>query len=188
MIQSTIARCILLAFASTVGFLVGVAVSLAFLPDSDVSAEVLNPRRELTLPDVAILPEEVVRLQVAALREFRHNDMALLQCYCLASPANRSVTGPLNRFAAMVRQPQFEALVLADHSLVGPPVMRGGQAAVLVTVVDANRRASVFRFVLSRQHGEPFDGCWMTDAVTPDMGAVPRRAPDSHTAEKSPSV
>jgi hypothetical protein len=125
---------------------------------------------------------------VSALRDFRRNEVSLVQCYCLASPANRVMTGPLNRFAAMVRQPQYEALVLAEHSLVGPPVMRGDQAAVLVTVVDANRRASVFRFVLSKQQKEPFDGCWMTDAVTPDMGVIPTREPASRTAGESPSV
>jgi hypothetical protein len=135
--------------------------------DNIVAAVAPSARAELQLPDPRLSPEDVVRLQVDALRAFRDDESAIHQCYVLASPSNRAVTGPLERFTAMVQNPTYCALVLHTTALVGRPVIRGGQATVLVTVLDQSRTAHVFRFFLSRQTDPLFLDCWMTDAVIP---------------------
>src|SRR5262245_55190732 len=55
----------------------------------------------LTLPSPAFDPADVVRLQLDALRRFHDDPRAVAQCYSFASPANRTVTGPMTRFARM---------------------------------------------------------------------------------------
>ena len=83
------------------------------------------PRTEIQLPAPHLTPDEVVRLQVNALRAFRDDESAIHQCYVLASPANRAFTGPLDRFTAMVQNPTYGALVSQTNALVGQPVIRG---------------------------------------------------------------
>ena len=137
---------------------------------------------EIQSPDPDMSPAEVVRLQVDALQRFRDDKSAIRQCYALASPANRAVTGPLDHFGAMVQNQTFRALVLETGTLIGRPLIRGRQAAVLVTVLSANRTVSVFRFFLSKQTDSHVNGCWMTDAVIPTSGPwlpIPASSPDS---------
>jgi hypothetical protein len=133
--------------------------------------QALQAATQLAAPNPELQPEQVVELQVAALRAFRNRDAALLQCMAFASPSNRSVTGSPAQFAAMVRGPKYRALIECEESLVGSPSIMGDQAMVLVTVIDASHRASVFRFFLTKQSSPRFRDCWMTDSVTPDAEA-----------------
>jgi hypothetical protein len=137
-------------------------------------------RTEVRLPDPRLSPAEVVRLQVDALRAFRSDPSAISQCYVLASPANRAVTGPLDRFAAMVQNEAYYSLVTHSSALFGQEVIRGGLATVLVTVLDERRAPHSFRFFLSKQTDAPFTDCWMTDAVLPEKATFhpgPTQAP-----------
>jgi hypothetical protein len=173
-VELAVARLPLLAFCSIVGLSVGIAIAY-LLPATAPSEESMLDAvaRSITPPNPQLTPDQVVRLQLASLAAFRNDELALLQCYVLASPANRGFTGPFHRFAAMVSSPQFAALVDRESELVGRPVVRGNRATVLVTVVDDQRRTSVFRFFLSKQADRPYRDCWMTDAVTSDSGAAP---------------
>jgi hypothetical protein len=165
---SRVVACLLVG---AVGALAG-ATFARFAPSGiDSQAIESSPRRtQIQMPAPRLTPDEVVRLQVGALRAFGDDASAINQCYVLASPANRAYTGPLNRFIAMVRSPTFGTLVSQTSTLVGQPVIRGGQATVLVTVLDPSRTPHVFRFFLSKQTDRHYLDCWMTDAVIPVHG------------------
>jgi hypothetical protein len=61
--------------------------------------------------------------------------------------------------------------------LVGTPNVKGDRAAVLASVIDAERNLSIYCFYLSRQVEVPHRGCWMTDSVirVPPMDDPPTR-------------
>lgn len=130
----------------------------------------------LLLPDPAISPTKVVETQLAGLADRGSGGVGILQCYCFASPANRSVTGPLDRFGSMVRMGDFACLANPQATLVGEAQLAGRLARLLVTVVDENRRLRAFTFILSRQTAEPFRDCWMTEAVFPVGSSAPAPA------------
>ena len=119
----------------------------------------------LTDPDPSITPEQVVRIQLRGLSD---EDAAagIMQCMHFASPDNRAVTGPLQRFAEMVRNQKFQALSNPDRFLVGSAEMVQGNARVLVTLMD-DRQLHSYVWVLSKQDAAPYENCWMTDAVIP---------------------
>jgi hypothetical protein len=121
----------------------------------------------IVFPDPALSPEKVVETQLAGLADPSPNGVGIFQCYCLASPANRAVTGPEERFGAMVRQGAFACLSDPQATLVGTPRISGPLARLLVTVVDRDKHLRAFTFILSRQTSEPFKDCWMTEAVYP---------------------
>jgi hypothetical protein len=124
------------------------------------------------LPKASIPPEEVVRLQLAGLSDPKSDGVGVLQCYAFASPANRAITGPLDRFGKMVRQGAFQCMASPQVVLVGRPQKTDRIARVLVTLVDDEDRLHAFTFVLGRQQQSPFKDCWMTEAVLPSLPAA----------------
>jgi hypothetical protein len=178
-------RVLLCSILGGIGIYIGVGCARFMDSGASVYAPVPSAARaEIQLPDPRLSPAEVVRLQVDALRAFRSDQSAISQCYALASPANRAVTGPLDRFTAMVQNPTYRSLVIQTSALVGQELVRGGQATVLVTVLDESRTPHGFRFFLSKQADQPYVNCWMTDAVLPErpLPSQPAPAPPSTSA------
>ena len=181
----SLARILVCLVLGAVGAYAGAHYARYLNSDVSIPAAPSPTRAEIQLPDPRLTPADVVRLQVDALRAFRNDESAISQCYVLASPANRAVTGPLDRFIAMVQNTQYRPLIVRSSALFGQPVIRGGQATVLVTVLDQSRTAHVFRFFLSKQTDPLYLDCWMTDAVIPAWGQSqpePDHEPPSSTA------
>ena len=129
---------------------------------------------EVVFPSPALTPDAVVRLQIKGLSDAKRDGVGILQCFCLASPANRSITGPLKRFGQMVRTEPYNSMSAPRALLIGRPTFDNQVARLLVTVVDEENNVRVFAFVLSRQDEAPFRDCWMTDAV---LSASPQITP-----------
>ena len=123
--------------------------------------------RKITLPTPSLSPEEVVRLQLAGLSNPSANGVGVMQCFCLASPANRSVTGPLERFGEIVRSGPFQCMTRPRGMLIGRPFEHDGTAKLIVTIIDEQHEIHAFAFFLSKQDAAPFKDCWMTNAVLP---------------------
>lgn len=109
------------------------------------------------------------------------------RCYRFASPANRTHTGPLNRFSAMVQSPQYQAVLNAQHYLVGRATQKQNEAHLLVTTVDPAGGLTLFRFFLSKQTQAPYAGCWMTDAVI-RLGTVKPPEESRQPPAENPSI
>jgi hypothetical protein len=109
----------------------------------------------------------VVSIQLEALK---HNDSpspdaGIATTFLFASPANRVATGPLDRFADLVKTSAYRAMI--DHQRVerGPMRVEGDDARQRVVVYTASGARVAYMFLLSRQRGGAYDGCWMTDGV-----------------------
>ncbi len=122
-----------------------------------------------TEPDPSLAPQDVVSIQIEALgnNDAPYKDRGLEVTFNFASPANKRMTGPLARFKVMVRNPAYGPMI--DH--------RGAKFENLVVEDDSARIDVIlksqegvylgYRFFLSRQHGNAYEGSWMTDAVVP---------------------
>jgi hypothetical protein len=115
-----------------------------------------------------------VEIQLRGLSDPGKDGVGILQCFCFASPRNRSATGPLDRFGQMVRQEPFACLGDSRAALIGTPQIDDRFAKLLVTVVDQRQQLRAFTFILFKQQGEPFADCWMTEAVYPQGGLAPQ--------------
>ena len=117
-------------------------------------------------PDLG--PAEVVRIQVEALgaNDTPAPDAGIAAAFRFASPGNRAATGPLPRFAAMVKA-GYPDLLTFEVAEYGALRVVGDEAAQRVTLVQADGSRTAYVFGLSRQTGGACDGCWMTDAVVP---------------------
>ena len=123
---------------------------------------------DLVVPDPSIAPEEVVAIQMKAL-QFNDNpkpDFGIAQTWNFAHPRNRAMTGPLPRFAGMLKGPAYgQMLNHASHRIVSVP---GDGDRVNFDVFMETSRGNVlfFNWAVELVKGGEFDNCWMTVAVS----------------------
>jgi len=133
--------------------------------ENQPGAQSADPKPTSTRPQPDLSPTDVVRLQMNALQASSVDKSAIKRCYAFASPSNRSVTGPLERFTAMIEKAPYNQMVSGAPVLIGKEVVRDDRATVLVSMTQESTPPAVFRFYLSQQKISPYEDCWMTDAV-----------------------
>lgn len=149
--------------------LVGGGASLAHasfgLPES---SEAPAPAPVHLEPSPHYTPQQVIEIQLGALGSNAAwgEDRGLEVTFGFASLANRAMTGPSARFAAMVRS-SYGALLDHEGARIGPFEASGRRVVfpVMVTAKDGSEHG--YAWVLSRQADGPYADCWMTDAVVP---------------------
>ncbi len=131
-----------------------------------VGCGALRPDPE-SLPDPRWSPADVVRIQIDALRknDEPERDAGIEIAFRFASPANKRVTGPLERFEELVHNPVYRPMLGHEVATYEQVEVVEDEAAVVVSIVGRDGRVAAFLFQLSRQRGGDYDGCWMTDSV-----------------------
>ena len=131
-------------------------------------------------PSPALQPDDVVALQLAALRAEPPSggssaSPGIVTAWAFASPGNRAATGPVSRFAAMLHGPAYGGLLGHRAAQAGPVRVSGDTAEQEVLVLTRDDQALGFTWVLGRCRTAPYAGCWLTDAVLrhPDRPAGP---------------
>ena len=125
----------------------------------------LPPDEPKPSPDLS--PQDAIRIQVEALQQndTPRPDAGIEAAFRFASPGNRQATGPLDRFAAMVKGPVYSAMLGFESAEYGELRIDGDRAAQRVVLVQPDGRRVAYVFGLSKQQGSTYDGCWMTDSV-----------------------
>ncbi len=121
------------------------------------------------MPNPSLSPEEVVRIQVGALGDNDNPspDAGIETSFRFASPANKVMTGPIERFKVMVHGPHYEPMVNHRSASFENIVIDGDNASIDVILLTKDDTILGYRFTLSRQLGGGCPGCWMTDSVAP---------------------
>lgn len=123
---------------------------------------------DLVVPDPSIAPEEVVAIQMKAL-QFNDNpkpDFGIAQTWNFAHPRNRAMTGPLPRFAGMLKGPAYgQMLNHASHRIVPVPG-DGDRVNFDVFMETSSGNVLFFNWAVELVKGGEFDNCWMTVAVS----------------------
>ena len=122
-----------------------------------------------TEPDPSLAPQDVVSIQVEALgnNDTPYEDRGLEVTFNFASPANKRMTGPLDRFKVMVRGPTYGPMIDHRGASFEKLVVEGDSARIDVILFSKDGLYLGYRFFLSRQRGNAYEGSWMTDAVVP---------------------
>lgn len=125
------------------------------------------PIADLPTPDPDYSPAETVGIQLAALRtnDDPYADAGIRTAYNFASPANRAATGPIDRFTAMVKGPQYRPMIDYVEAVRGPLERDGNTAHQTVTLTGTSGETCTYTFRVSLQSRGPFRGCWQTDRV-----------------------
>jgi hypothetical protein len=132
------------------------------------------PASQELQPNPNLSPEEVVRIQVEALQANDETNKGIEITFRFASPANKQVTGPLNRFVRLVQNPTYRPMLNHKSARYDPIEISDNKARQRVTIIAANGKATVYIFELTKQTSPGCSGCWMTDSVI----LVPTRQQD----------
>ncbi|KXZ56666.1 hypothetical protein GPECTOR_1g60 [Gonium pectorale] len=129
---------------------------------------ILEPGEHATRPHPSLPPEAVVEAQLAALLA---EDAATV--FAFASPGNQAVTGPLERFSTLLRNPMYRPLLRHRRSTPYRRTMLTSDSySEVVQIVSDNTGMpqaieAVYSWELERQGpgAGPLAGCWLTNSV-----------------------
>ncbi len=130
-----------------------------------------RPETDGPRPDPSLTPGQVVRAQLDALRRNDHPgpDAGIASAFRFASEANRAVTGPVERFARMLRNPTYGPMIDHNSAELGPVRTEGDVARVQAVLFGAKGEVVAYDFTLSRDRST---GCWATDSVVPSAAEL----------------
>lgn len=126
-----------------------------------------HPVENLETPDESHSAQEVIELQVEALRsnDEPHRDAGIETAYNFASPSNRASTGPLSSFKKMVHNVMYRDMLNHKEANYGELDVQSDTAQQDVVLVSEEGEKTKFGFTLSKQKNGKWSGCWMTDSV-----------------------
>lgn len=115
-------------------------------------------------PTADIKPQTVIKTVIDALKSNSDNDDGIAQVFCFASPENKKMTGPIERFASMIKRGYGDMLnhIASEYE---PIEIDGKVAQQRVWLETADGSVVGYLFRLGKQSSGEFSDMWMTDAV-----------------------
>jgi Domain of unknown function (DUF4864) len=127
---------------------------------------------DLQTPDPALSPAEVVAIQLDALQaNDAGTDAGIAQTWAFAHPDNKRMTGPLPRFAQMIKGPQYRMLLNHRSHEVQEVSHTDEEAVFAVTVTTPTGDVIGYRWSVAKVMGGEHAGAWMTISVSPPVPA-----------------
>ena len=123
---------------------------------------------ELVTPDPDLTAEDVVTIQLTALQtnNAERSDDGIEQTWIFAHPNNKRMTGPLPRFAQMVKGPRYNMLLNHRQHQIDEVTRNDRQTTFMVTIISKNGEAFECRWAVEKVDEGEEAGAWMTTAVT----------------------
>ena len=123
----------------------------------------------LPIPDASLQPGDVVKIVINALadNDNPYPDAGIATTFNFASPANKSNTGPFERFAIMLKGPVFALMLNHKRSDFSEVVQGEGRAYQMVRLLTHDNVEVHFAFRLGLQAEGKYKDMWMTEAVWP---------------------
>ena len=165
--------------SNSIYFSLALALGLLLAAPLQAAISPAPAKPELPQPSRQLEPADVVRIVIEALarNDEPYVDAGIETTFAFASPANKVNTGPLSKFAKMVRNPAYGVMIDHVEREFSEVVLMGDRAYQMVKIVGRSGAEVVFAFRLGRQVDGEFEGMWMTDAVWPvASGDIPEQA------------
>jgi hypothetical protein len=141
-----------------------VALALVLMAAASWAADLLRP-------DPALSPAEVVSIQLSALQtnDTPETDAGIAQTWAFAHPDNKRVTGPLPRFAQMIKGPLYRILLGHRSHEIKEVSGTDDQVVFAVTVTSQTGEVVGYRWSVAKVAGGENAGAWMTISVSPPL-------------------
>jgi hypothetical protein len=126
---------------------------------------------DVLLPDPSLSPAEVIAIQLSALQanDVPERDAGIAQTFAFAHPDNKRLTGPLPRFAQMLKGPSYQVLLGHRAHEINEVFRDDQQAAFAVIVTSRTGEVVGFRWAVAKVAEGEHAGAWMTIAVSPPV-------------------
>ena len=123
----------------------------------------------LPVPNPRLQPEDVVEIVLDALakNDTPYANAGIETTFNFASPSNKAVTGPLDRFITMVKGPVYSVMVDHKSHVLSEVVITNNRAYQWVRLITASGATVHFGFRLGLQSEGKYKGMWLTEVVWP---------------------
>ena len=127
--------------------------------------------QELLKPSPNIRPERVVEIQLKALQQNDNPlpDFGIVQTWMFAHPRNKLITGPLERFAAMIKGPNYRMMINHREHTIKSVILTENYALFDVSITTVSEIRASFKWEVSKVKSGTHIGSWMTTSVSPPM-------------------
>ena len=129
----------------------------------------LNLNAELKKPNILIVPEEVVKIQLSALQNnnMPYEDAGIEQTWEFAHPSNRVFTGPLERFKSMMYSPSYSIMLDHETHEIIKVKLEANTAYFFIELTDKQGDLFGFEWILNKvTNVGMYKNCWMTTSVS----------------------
>ena len=129
----------------------------------------LNLNAELKKPNILIVPEEVVKIQLSALQNnnMPYEDAGIEQTWEFAHPSNRVFTGPLERFKSMMYSPSYSIMLDHETDEIIKVKLEANTAYFFIELTDKQGDLFGFEWILKKVTNVGiYKDCWMTTSVS----------------------
>ena len=128
-----------------------------------------NLKADLLIPNNAILPAEVVKIQLAGLmnndKEFE--DSGIEQTWNFAHPNNKKNTGPLLNFKMMIKGNSYQMLLNHLSHVITEVGSSDKWVQFEVVILDKHKIYHKFSWQVEKYTVDgPLKGCWLTTIVS----------------------
>ncbi len=122
-----------------------------------------------TKPHPSLSAKDVVQIVMNALKnnDTPTKNRGVVVTFNFSSPANKQHTGPLERFNIMIRSKTYSPMINHRKAVYEKYNVEGLNASIDVILISARGKTLGYRFRLSKQTGNLFNGSWMADSVMP---------------------
>ena len=145
-----------------VSFLLSCATSPGEI-DGQVESSLKTLMKMEPVPELS--PEEVVEIQLTALKTNDQRDNGIELAYRFTSTRNQRLAGNVTRFAEIIRRESYSPMFNHVEYDLGPVETKNEVAIVAVNMVLPDGNITGYVFVLKQQEGGEYDECWMTEGV-----------------------
>ena len=133
-----------------------------------ISTGMAHSDGDITRPSSDLTPEQVIHIVIDALKnnDPRKDDDGIATVFEFASPGNKQMTGPIQRFTRMIKGGFADMLNHVDSEF-GDIDVKDNIALQAVWLTAPSGKQTGYVFQLGKQSGGEYDGMWMTDSVWP---------------------
>lgn len=126
---------------------------------------------ELISPHPSLKPENVIEIQLQSLQKNNEpsHDAGIIQTWIFAHPSNKLMTGPIERFALMMKNQNYKNILYHRNHEIEPVFKTYNRAQFAVTITTSDGKKMTFKWELQKVKKGEFSGSWMTTSVSPPL-------------------
>ena len=132
---------------------------IIILLSSELNGEIINPNEKL-------LPYDVVKIQLEALKNNSRDDEGIEQTWLFAHPENKKNTGPYERFRIMIYGAQYRPLLNHSSHKINLLMNTPDKHIFKIEILAKDKQLLFYEWHVQKASEKNCKDCWFTSAVS----------------------
>ena len=135
---------------------------IIILLSSELNGEIINPNEKL-------LPYDVVKIQLEALKNNSRDDEGIEQTWLFAHPENKKNTGPYERFRIMIYGAQYRPLLNHSSHKINLLMNTPDKHIFKIEILAKDKQLLFYEWHVQKASEKNCKDCWFTSGVSMPM-------------------